>query len=779
MPVKFKRISKKKVFWTFLLSYLLIFLLPTLALVYSSNSSLSLIDQRLETDNRLMLEQFYSGADTLFITAQRVGDLLAFDTATSYFSDRNDFNHQLNSAYAYQNVKHLQTQLSNISTIYTQVKGCYIFYSFSERVLSFDGVFDSNFFFNQRLSSQFENQEQWRKFLYQIDDAGFLCNKNILSNSNENYIFYVRRIQTNNEQPPIYVVITLNNEFLNQQGSGFNQQNKFSTAIYNSDLITLYNSNSKLIFDKNKITSEDYGWFISTSNRSTFRNSWIRSHTSGCIYLLSIPESLYISPLIATKTSNILIIFIVLITGILLSYLLAKRSYHPIKLLREFIVGKPPVTMSLTYNGNDFDYLRDVLEKLSNEKGEIEKELNQQSHTMKNSMIERLLYSNFPSKLPVGERLQALNIRFDTTDFAVVILRIESPEILALRGETLTNQLSNGALWEEMLGIWYNTYTTTIEGDTVLLVNFRNGAYDEQKSRLQESMYICHKMIYEKYGVLISLYVSDVQHTFAGIHIAFRDTLFLSEYHRKSGEVVFAWEALNESRYDLYYSYKPETEQKLMNIMMAGEIDEAKKLILQVHEENIKNMPMWFEKVIIIDLLSSCVKAMNLVRANDRCFSQIECKMRQLLHDDPEKYCIQEVLNILEMVCEVTRTKAATCKSMSIDEKVRAIISEEYTNSELCVSSIAEQLNINPNYATALYKKRTGESILDSINFYRLNKAIDLLKSSSKDVKDIAIQVGYYNSAGFIRAFKKFKGITPGQYRSMHHNNPKSIEKIN
>ena len=398
---------------------------------------------------------------------------------------------------------------------------------------------------------------------------------------------------------------------------------------------------------------------------------------------------------------------------------------------------------------------------------------------MRNSVIERLLYINFPKVLPDEDRLAAMNISFDSTDFAVAIFRTKYTSALNRKSFTsIKSLLSMENFWNEVLGKWYNVYLTQIDDDNnVILINFHGGGYTEQKKLLKDTMDFCHKMITEKFNISLSLYVSDVQHTFAGIHKAFRDALFLSEFYHKTGDAVFAWEELPDSRFNLYYSYKPETEQKLINFVTAGKTDDAKKLILKVHEENIKNLPPWFEKVVIMDLLSSCLKSINMVHSEEcGSFSDIQTKMRHLLHDYPEKYSINDVLDVLELICNAASCTNYSSKSMSIEERVRAIIREKYDSSDLNVSLIAQYLDINPSYVSALYKKCANESILDSINLYRLNKAENLLINTSKDIKDIAAMVGYYNSAGFIRAFKKYKGITPGQFRNMH--NPMNLNTL-
>jgi len=770
MTGKLKKLLKRKVFWTFLFSYFVVILLPMFVLIYSFSNSLELVKQRLEISDRLVLEQYFSGIDAQLLTVMKIADHVAFDTATSYFSNRDDIKGKIKSAYAYQNIEHLLLQLSNISTVNENIKDCCIYYTYSDRIVSFDGIYTSEFYFRQKHSNQYVGYEQWLKTITDVSDAGFISQypDSAGGKQTEQGILYVRRVQWYKTQPPVFVVIVLDNSVLDRQSSLINLKQGSTMTILNSGLNILYSSNPGFTPPYQYITEDDYGSFV-TNEENPASISWIRSDATGCIYFLTLPGNLYSSQLAVTRTINILIISTTLITGILISLILASRRYQPIQALREF-AGTIADSNSSSYNGEDFMYLQGIIRKLANEKQNAEQKLMHQNNLIKNSLIERLLYVNFPKVLPDEERLASTNISFDSTDFAVAIFRTKpSNTIIQKSFDDIKSLLANDSFWKELLGKWYNVYLTQIDNDnTVILINFRSGSYNEQKKVLKDTMDFCHKMITKEFKITLSLYVSDVQHSFAGIHKAFRDALFLSEYYHGTGEVVFVWEDLPDNRFNIYYSYKPETEQRLINLVSTGKTDEARELILKVHEENTRNLPPWFEKVIIMDLLSSCLKSVNIVyNSEDGKLKDIRKKMRQLLHRDPEKYCINDVLEILDMICDAADCTTNSTKTVSIEERVRTIIRKEYGNYELNVSLIAKYLDINPGYLSALYKKCTNESIVDTINLYRLNMAEKLLTNTSKDIKDIAVMVGYNNSAGFIRVFKKYKGVTPGQFRNM------------
>jgi two-component system response regulator YesN len=49
-----------------------------------------------------------------------------------------------------------------------------------------------------------------------------------------------------------------------------------------------------------------------------------------------------------------------------------------------------------------------------------------------------------------------------------------------------------------------------------------------------------------------------------------------------------------------------------------------------------------------------------------------------------------------------------------------------------------------------------------------MEKAKELLSGTSLKVAEIADQLRYNNAQNFIRMFKRFTGLTPGEYRVRH-----------
>ena len=93
---------------------------------------------------------------------------------------------------------------------------------------------------------------------------------------------------------------------------------------------------------------------------------------------------------------------------------------------------------------------------------------------------------------------------------------------------------------------------------------------------------------------------------------------------------------------------------------------------------------------------------------------------------------------------------------------------EIYTNHDLRITDVAKMLNTNRSYASRLLNDMFNTNFADLINRYRINKAVELIKSSVDDelsADDVATMSGFASVSSFYRSFKKETGLTPGDYK--------------
>ena len=90
---------------------------------------------------------------------------------------------------------------------------------------------------------------------------------------------------------------------------------------------------------------------------------------------------------------------------------------------------------------------------------------------------------------------------------------------------------------------------------------------------------------------------------------------------------------------------------------------------------------------------------------------------------------------------------------------------EKNLDQELFVSDLAEIVHLHPTYYSNLFTKQFGLSPKHYILKKRIEKAQELLWHTDESLKRIAGQIGYEDESYFSRIFRKYTGLTPGQFR--------------
>nr|WP_298060221.1 helix-turn-helix domain-containing protein [uncultured Blautia sp.] len=88
----------------------------------------------------------------------------------------------------------------------------------------------------------------------------------------------------------------------------------------------------------------------------------------------------------------------------------------------------------------------------------------------------------------------------------------------------------------------------------------------------------------------------------------------------------------------------------------------------------------------------------------------------------------------------------------------------EHLSEPLTISTLSGKFFISPSTLKSGFQKMYGVSIHHWIQEQRIRKAALLLKSSKISVQQAALSVGYEGVGQFSTVFKRYYGITPGQY---------------
>ena len=138
----------------------------------------------------------------------------------------------------------------------------------------------------------------------------------------------------------------------------------------------------------------------------------------------------------------------------------------------------------------------------------------------------------------------------------------------------------------------------------------------------------------------------------------------------------------------------------------------------------------------------------NTLDSLNRCFSYPE------LHD-MLKRTIDAFLNDVENYVPVNSSVYL----------IKEYISRHYNNPMLSTKEISQYASLSASYACTVFKNETGQTLNQYLTEFRLERAKELLADPRNNISDIAASVGYNDSNYFGKAFKKYSGQSPSEYR--------------
>lgn len=272
----------------------------------------------------------------------------------------------------------------------------------------------------------------------------------------------------------------------------------------------------------------------------------------------------------------------------------------------------------------------------------------------------------------------------------------------------------------------------------------------------------------------------DAAMTFAKVSLSFgivKDSVNLDELHTAYSRAESALQSRFYNR-DEHYFY--DTDRPISD--MAGKIESVQEdywteLIEQNSERMVEAIQSWYEKQKQSEAPSALIreKWLHLLLLFERKLGQLGKDLYALpSYNGQYPYDVIRNAETLQEIAEWFGGWAIqTLEFIRLGWKPRYrseiievmnIIQQEYTTA-LKVSDIARRVGFAENYLSVLFKKETGEKIVEYLMKVRMKKARELLLDPSYKIYEISEMIGYSDATHFSKYFKKIEGVFPLEYR--------------
>lgn len=124
---------------------------------------------------------------------------------------------------------------------------------------------------------------------------------------------------------------------------------------------------------------------------------------------------------------------------------------------------------------------------------------------------------------------------------------------------------------------------------------------------------------------------------------------------------------------------------------------------------------------------------------------------------------LAELLLLIQRNGQLVNSTTQEGRDNTIDKVLKYI--ETNFNQPITLEDIAEIANLSPAYFSRKFKKETGITFKDYLNFIRNKRACQALITTDDSVTKIAADCGFGSSNYFKDIFRKMNGVSPREYR--------------
>lgn len=768
--MSFKDYNRKSMFVTLILSFVLVLLIPLMSEGFLYRKMESVMEQNANRSNLAMLNQIENVIDNQLHEAHQLAYEIAFNPKLEpllrYHNPPTPDNN-------YQYISMIE-DLKNYHAFNNAIDYYYLYFPDQNVVMTPNIKSDSRTFYHYLYPNAKTGYDGWKRAITQVSGTeSFLPSGKLKGGpgSPGRKFTYIQPLPFGSHNPSGYLVEILNGQQITDMLKNMewaNRGNIFILDKKNRPIMTTTRNGLNLPVNLLGGLTGNTGLAQRNINGKEMMVSHVRSKKSGWKVMSVVSKSVFLHKVNAIKTTVLLSLAICLIIGLALSGWFAYRQYRPVKDMVRAIINRKHRSRCL---GNELQWIRDTLTATWDEEEQLRQAIENHMPEIQANFLSRLLRGFVEPKTLSDDSLAFMNIRFESDAFAVAVIDIDDCTQFAKtdaerKWAAARFVMSNVA--RELADRRHQGFAVEMDrGRLALIMNFKKTSTADNTQELKAVIHDLKKALETNFHIYISIGVGDICKGAEHIARSFREALQALDYRMVKGEneIIFYREMAGTEQ---YYFYPVDVEQQFMNVVKTGDFETADRVLDEVFNANFESRHLSLElgHCLFFNIMSTFVKILN----------DLNLDYKQVFRETPEPVKVLSRCSSLEdMHRKVKEYYQTLCRHIAANQSdhssrlLQGIIDyldTHYNDGLLCLSSVAEQFDITPQYLSSFFKKHKGETIKAHIARVRLEHAKQLLKDRELTLSKVAERVGYSNDVGLIRLFKKYEGITPGKYRS-------------
>ncbi|MFH5181251.1 helix-turn-helix domain-containing protein [Paenibacillus sp. TAB 01] len=300
-------------------------------------------------------------------------------------------------------------------------------------------------------------------------------------------------------------------------------------------------------------------------------------------------------------------------------------------------------------------------------------------------------------------------------------------------------------------------------GQFGFILNLEHAELEEtQQQELALGLHEINESLQQQHGVSLQFAVGRSGSLLDGIHLSYAEVKRMMNYKAlfNKSDVVFVQEVETDHRME----YPLAVQKELAHHIMAADHSKANESVTGFMKTYVQKSGSSRERLLemIIMLISGTMNdlyqegydafiSMNLLELNScRNNEELEAFIRRF---------VEELIGKLER-----QRQESSTYSLYIAKAIEYI--EMNYQSNISVTDIADHVGLSGSYLSRVFKAETGKPPLEYLSRHRIMRSKELLQHDVRSsMQEVSQAVGYHDAHSFIRFFKKYEGLTPGEYR--------------
>ncbi|GGE02095.1 helix-turn-helix domain-containing protein [Paenibacillus nasutitermitis] len=213
---------------------------------------------------------------------------------------------------------------------------------------------------------------------------------------------------------------------------------------------------------------------------------------------------------------------------------------------------------------------------------------------------------------------------------------------------------------------------------------------------------------------------------------------------------------------DVHYYYPTDWEVQLINNLKVGNMDTSIHILSEIRAENERrNLPAKVTIRLVSLLLETMLRVLTELNMDAIIYAK-QFESHVVTEDIAPMWGY--VFEVGTVICERIQY-SNTPSAMEIGGKLLQYVKMNYTEADVSLKTLAAIFEMSVSGVSKTFKEVAGVNFYDYLCRLRMEKAKELLREKPGEINNVASRVGYDNVYSFKRAFIRYEGIKPNEYK--------------